>query len=118
MRTRVFFSVLVLAGLMIAGCGADPSKKSGSKNSKTPETSDSKEKKASAGQGPGSGNSSTAEKIVSNLPFGDVDPAKAERGIEPGRMIIDAEGVDSSGKKISLSDYRGKVILLDTWASW
>lgn len=35
-----------------------------------------------------------------------------------GKLAPDIEGVDLNGKKFKLSDYRGKVILLDFWADW
>ncbi len=35
-----------------------------------------------------------------------------------GKMAPDIEGTDADGKKLRLSDYRGKVVVLDFWASW
>jgi len=35
-----------------------------------------------------------------------------------GRTAPDIEGEDSAGKAFKLSDYRGKVVVLDFWASW
>ena len=35
-----------------------------------------------------------------------------------GKIAPDIKGVDLEGKKFKLSDYRGKVILLDFWAHW
>lgn len=35
-----------------------------------------------------------------------------------GKEIIDLEGEDTDGKTLKLSDYRGKVVLLDFWATW
>ncbi len=32
--------------------------------------------------------------------------------------VIDFEGVDLNGNRISLSDYKGKVIVVDFWATW
>ncbi len=36
----------------------------------------------------------------------------------PGTMAKDFSTVDINGNKLSLSDYRGKYVLLDFWASW
>jgi hypothetical protein len=38
--------------------------------------------------------------------------------IEVGKPVPDIEGVDTEGKKFKLSDYKGKVVLLDYWAFW
>ncbi len=38
--------------------------------------------------------------------------------IEVGNMAPDFEGVTPDGKTIKLSDFRGKYVLLDFWASW
>lgn len=35
-----------------------------------------------------------------------------------GRQSIDFTLLNTKGKKVSLSDYRGKLVLLDFWASW
>jgi cytochrome oxidase Cu insertion factor (SCO1/SenC/PrrC family) len=35
-----------------------------------------------------------------------------------GRVASNITGVDAEGKALQLSDYRGKVVLLDFWASW
>jgi hypothetical protein len=35
-----------------------------------------------------------------------------------GKEVPDIEGVDADSKKFKLSDYRGKVVLLDFWGNW
>lgn len=35
-----------------------------------------------------------------------------------GKVAPDAEGTDLDGKKVKLSSYKGKVVLLDIWATW
>ena len=36
----------------------------------------------------------------------------------PGNLAPDFTVTDLDGKKLSLSDYKGKVVLLDFWATW
>lgn len=56
------------------------------------------------------------------LPGGDIvaERAKVElfeiRHLSVGREAPDIEGEDQDGKKFKLSDYRGKVVLLDFWS--
>jgi len=56
------------------------------------------------------------------LPGGDTvaERAKAElfeiRNLAVGREAPDVEGEDQDGKRFKLSDYRGKVVLLDFWS--
>jgi thiol-disulfide isomerase/thioredoxin/tetratricopeptide (TPR) repeat protein len=40
------------------------------------------------------------------------------RHLTVGRPAMDIEAEDLNGKKIKLSDYRGKVVVLDFWADW
>lgn len=40
------------------------------------------------------------------------------RNLAIGKEAPNIEGEDADGKKFKLSDYRGKVVVLDFWASW
>jgi cytochrome oxidase Cu insertion factor (SCO1/SenC/PrrC family) len=50
-----------------------------------------------------------------------VERAKAElfaiHNLSVGSEAPDIEGQDQDGKRFKLSDYRGKVVLLDFWSS-
>jgi hypothetical protein len=51
-----------------------------------------------------------------------VESAKDElfviRNLAIGKVAPDIAGEDADGKKFKLSDYRGKVVVLDFWAGW
>jgi thiol-disulfide isomerase/thioredoxin len=40
------------------------------------------------------------------------------RNLQIGKTIPDLESEDLEGNKVKLSDYRGKVVVLDVWATW
>lgn len=40
------------------------------------------------------------------------------RAGSPGSMAPEIAGIDINGKPLKLSDYKGKVVLVDFWASW
>jgi len=42
----------------------------------------------------------------------------AQTALEVGRAAPEIEGVDHEGKPLRLSDFRGKVVLLDFWGDW
>lgn len=44
--------------------------------------------------------------------------AKAVKGVQVGNEAIDLAFKDPEGKEIKLSSLRGKIVLLDFWASW
>ncbi|MBI1900043.1 MAG: TlpA family protein disulfide reductase [Planctomycetia bacterium] len=50
------------------------------------------------------------------------DEAKAElfeiRNLTIGKVAPDIQGTDSAGKEFKLSEFRGKVVVLDFWATW
>jgi thiol-disulfide isomerase/thioredoxin len=45
-------------------------------------------------------------------------PSDAVTGLEVGNLAPDLSFPDANGKNISLSGYRGKMVLIDFWASW
>jgi peroxiredoxin len=38
--------------------------------------------------------------------------------LQPGKIAPDIVGEDIDGKPMKLSDFRGKVVLLDFWGFW
>ncbi|MBA4067377.1 MAG: hypothetical protein C0501_27440 [Isosphaera sp.] len=47
-----------------------------------------------------------------------LDGLKAIKNLAVGKPVPDVEGTDLAGKKVKLSSYKGKVVLLDIWATW
>jgi outer membrane biosynthesis protein TonB len=45
-------------------------------------------------------------------------PLNAKQGFEIGNLAPDIRGDDLDGQTFKLSDYRGKVIVLDFWGHW
>jgi hypothetical protein len=45
-------------------------------------------------------------------------PAEPSVGLAKGQMAPDIDGPDVDGHRLRLSDYRGKVVVLDFWATW
>jgi hypothetical protein len=45
-------------------------------------------------------------------------PVNAKAGLEVGNLAPEIIGEDIDGKKFKLSDYRGKVVMLDFWGDW
>ena len=48
----------------------------------------------------------------------DKDKKHSKSDLEVGKLAPDIEGEDVDGQKFKLSDYRGKVVLLDFWGHW
>jgi peroxiredoxin len=42
----------------------------------------------------------------------------ADVGLEVGNLAPEIEGEDLEGVAFKLSDYRGKVVVLDFWGDW
>ena len=45
-------------------------------------------------------------------------PRFAEEHLKEGMVAPEIEGVDLFGEPFKLSDYRGKVVMLDFWGDW
>ncbi len=50
--------------------------------------------------------------------YNDINEQRSRLKIAPGTMAIDFEQPDKEGKLVRLSDYRGKYVFVDFWASW
>jgi cytochrome oxidase Cu insertion factor (SCO1/SenC/PrrC family) len=48
----------------------------------------------------------------------DKDKKITKADLEPGKLAPEIEGDDIDGQKFKLSEYRGKVVLLDFWGHW
>jgi peroxiredoxin len=55
-------------------------------------------------------NGKTAKLILKDL--------NSKKGVLPGSLAPDFTTVDINGNKLSLSDFNGKYVILDFWASW
>lgn len=42
----------------------------------------------------------------------------AEAGFKVGTVAPETSGVDVNGQRFKLSDYRGKVVVVDFWGDW
>ncbi len=49
---------------------------------------------------------------------GDFNPNETEIGMEVGQLAPEIEGKDLDGVPFKLSDYRGKVVMLDFYGDW
>ena len=45
-------------------------------------------------------------------------PARLTTGVDVGQLAPEIEGADVDGRTFKLSDYRGKVVVLDFWGDW
>ena len=45
-------------------------------------------------------------------------PPTVARGTQVGALALEIEGEDIDGNRFRLSDYQGKVVLLDFWGNW
>jgi peroxiredoxin len=59
------------------------------------------------------GTSTVAKEVA-----GQMDELKAIKNLAIGKPAPDVESVGLDGKKVKLSDYKGKVVLFDIWATW
>jgi cytochrome oxidase Cu insertion factor (SCO1/SenC/PrrC family) len=61
-------------------------------------------------------NNANTTRSTSHKPANAVKTAR--KPVDAAKTAPDIAGVDADGKTFHLSDYRGKVVLLDFWASY
>jgi peroxiredoxin len=44
--------------------------------------------------------------------------ARGNTGLEVGNLAMEIDAEDIDGQRFKLSDYRGKVVVLDFWGHW
>jgi thiol-disulfide isomerase/thioredoxin len=59
------------------------------------------------------GASTVAKEVATQL-----EGLKAIKNLAVGKVAPEVESLTLEGKKVKLSDYRGKVVLVDIWATW
>jgi hypothetical protein len=53
-----------------------------------------------------------------SVPDTPLDKGPPVPGLEIGNLALEISGQDIDGKRFKLSDYRGKVVVLDFWGNW
>lgn len=67
---------------------------------------------------PGQGRQPEAVVAPAKMPQKQQQTPRAEPGPKVGDEAKDIAGEDVDGKSFKLSDYRGKVVMLDFWGFW
>ena len=76
------------------------------------------EKKTPVAKSGGTG-ASTGNKVVIPPSYtGEFNPSGLSVGVSEGSLAPEIEGKDLDGAPFKLSDYRGKVVMLDFWGDW
>jgi thiol-disulfide isomerase/thioredoxin len=55
---------------------------------------------------------------VAPIAAGDPPPVRRAPGVQPGELAPDFTVLGPGGEEVKLTDYRGKIVLLDFWATW
>lgn len=102
MAARHCFAIFVASLLIISGCDA-------TKVADTSDTSGTTTRASSGGEAAGP--------TLADFPELVVTPTGNE-GTSAGDTAPDIVGTDVDGKEFKLSEYRGKVVMLDFWGDW
>lgn len=103
MGTKIFCGIALLGIIALAGCESPDSI-----------TNESTAKKASDAT-----NTAIDFDVVKPASFdGDFNPEGLEVGTEVGKLAPEIIGEDLDGVAFKLSDYRGKVVMLDFYGDW
>ena len=97
MKRRLWMGLLVIAGLICVGCDANRSDVEGDSDI------------------------SAYDGFVVTYPEsfdGEFNPDGLEVGPEVGQLAPEITGVDLKGNAFKLSDYRGKVVMLNFYGDW
>ena len=104
MRIKFFYGVALLGMIALAGCE--------SPDAVTPD-------KADATKGADATDAGMNFEVVKPASFdGDFNPEGLKVGAKVGQLAPEINGEDLDGVPFKLSDYRGKVVMLDFYGDW
>ena len=122
MKYRLLMGLVLIAALVSVGCDANRGKGVASNNNSAV---------TGGGETPGGGRTKAGadannplakyDNFVVEYPErynGEFNPKGLEVGPEVGQLAPEIEGVDLEGTEFKLSDYRGKVVMLDFYGDW
>ncbi|HMS66106.1 MAG TPA: TlpA disulfide reductase family protein [Ignavibacteria bacterium] len=106
MKTRLIVFSLLISAVLFSSCGKDSAEK---------QTSDQiNEKKETATQEKNNSTKEVANKTADDLKLYTVEKVEKSSGKKISPNVIWNE----DGKQVSISDMKGKVVLLNFWATW
>jgi len=109
---QITFTALGIFLISIAGC-------SGAKDSGAePKPGDEPAKSASNSAPAADPGPSASPAAITMAAFEAAPPVVGEGGPVIGKELPEIEGVDTDGKRFKISDYRGKVVMIDFWGDW
>ena len=118
MKYRLFMGFILIAGLVSVGCDANRGK------GVATNTDNSNAVAGGGGTSSGGGAANALAKydnFVVEYPEkfdGEFNPDGLDVGPEEGQLAPEIEGADLEGTEFKLSDYRGKVVMLDFYGDW
>jgi AhpC/TSA family len=98
MQYKILFSAAIMAMLVMIGCNSG-------------DTEPYKTTKSVAGK-------SNAGKTLPDRPNFSAQPAARPKAPAVGTMAPEIIGPDTDGAEFKLSDYRGKIVMVDFWGDW
>lgn len=112
MKLQQLVGVALIACLMMVGCDAE-------RGTKTASKSDSSGNTPKSASGSEDLSKYAGFEIKNPDAFdGEFNPNGLEVGPEVGKLAPEIDGVDLDGVPFKLSDYRGKVVMLDFYGDW
>ena len=112
MKLRLGMGLILIVGSFLVGCDANRGKDVAGTDKK-----DAAPSTATAGEP----DISVYDDFVVTYPEsfdGEFNPDGLKVGPKVGQLAPEIEGVDLEGNEFKLSDYRGKVVMLDFYGDW
>jgi thiol-disulfide isomerase/thioredoxin len=120
-KTKLGLLALLAAALVViaAGCGGDDERTATEEAAVGEQMADADVSSGTSGEGVADdSDEEAASRDASGADAGEADIPTDEIGVDDGDFPPPFALPDLEGNQVSLSDYRGKVVVLDLWATW